>query len=137
MGRLFPVQQIKGNTGTLDIPSGNPHLICFFQVDFDLAVLRFGLDKMSAELDKLRQAQDKLMDKCDFVQMSNEDLPPANRLFGHGVMGFQQRTNLDKFGLDNRTNCRYYALKEADFVQEIREFQTNRSRKILSKQESS
>ena len=71
------------------------------------------------ELEILNHANQVINNRCGIEQVNNKDLPPENRLFGHGVLGYKMNTD--------DTECTYMGMKEVKFLDILREIQTKRA----------
>ena len=90
----------------------------------------FGLQKLKEENQILKQAIDKVKERCIEAEVKNKLLAKKNRLYGNGVMGYKVRENSDD-------DCPYYTMKETKFVDDVRSIQKNKSIAKIRKQTSS
>ncbi len=83
---------------------------------------KFGQGFMKKELELLEAANQELVKKCVIKAVANEMLPAKERLFGHGVMGYQLNTEIPE--------CQYFAMREEIFLGKLRAEQEKRLAKI-------
>jgi hypothetical protein len=93
-----------------------------FKIKFQLELDNFGRDEMKHELEILAHATSEVQNRCVIAQVSNEELPPAQRLHGHGVLGYKINTDLPE--------CLYMGMKEVNFLAKMRKVQKKRAEEV-------
>ena len=74
---------------------------------------------MQYELEILYRTNEAVRNQCVIAQVANLELALEDRLYGHDVLGYQLNTeNLE---------CTYMGLREAKFLDILRQMQTKRA----------
>ena len=80
----------------------------------------FGLQKLKYEKQILKQATDKVKERCIEAKVENKRLAKNDRLRGDDVMGYKVRKNSDG-------DCPYYTMEARKFRYEVGLIQRNKS----------
>ena len=80
----------------------------------------FGLQKLKHEKRILKQATDKVKERCIEAKVENKRLKKKDRLLGNDVMGYKVRQNSDE-------DCPYYTMEARHFREEVRSIQRKKS----------
>ena len=93
-----------------------------FRKKFQEYVENFGLDKMDRELEILRHGKSDMTKKCEFRQVSNEELNANDKLYGSGILGY-------KMNAENK-ECVLMGMGELKFLSILQKVQTQRAEEI-------
>eukprot|EP00090_Calanus_glacialis_P019168 TRINITY_DN29507_c0_g1_i1.p1 TRINITY_DN29507_c0_g1~~TRINITY_DN29507_c0_g1_i1.p1 ORF type:complete len:416 (-),score=122.28 TRINITY_DN29507_c0_g1_i1:24-1271(-) len=97
-----------------------------FKAKFEAEVDKFGLPKMSHELSILRHANENMKSKCDLKAADNDKIVGANRLHGQGMVAYTADEAADP-------ECKLFSFSEMNFIDELRDVQSERAAKIGQK----
>ena len=95
----------------------------YFKAKFEARVDQFGLPRLSEELSVLRQANEKMKSKCALKTVDNDKIVGANKLHGQGMVAYTADEAADP-------ECGLYSLSEMNFIDKLREIQTERASRI-------
>ena len=84
----------------------------------------FGLQNLENDKRILKEAIDRVEDRCIKGKVENNVLPKKDRIFGHNVMGYEVKMSSGK-------DCPYYTMGESHFVDIVRSIQRNKSNEKL------
>jgi len=95
-----------------------------FKAKFDAQVDKFGLPRMSQELSILKHANENMKSKCALKKADNDKIFGANKLWGQGMVAYTADEAADP-------ECRLFSLSEVNFIDELREIQSERASKTV------